>query len=144
MAWLAYIFENPFLWEMIWAVVLTKAIQLFLVPEMSPRAQRFAPSARSAAMASVTLRVGMEFRWDYPFVIQLLIAIVVCSDAIHRRQLGSQVAQFNRLVQELKKQDVIYDLPQNELSEDAGCSPTQIIMGIVVGVIVTLAWRIFR
>ena len=68
----------------------------------------------------------------------LAIAFAVCSDAIHRRELSRQAAQFSQLVQVLKKHNIECELPQEPLKEDAGCTPVQIVLGIVVGVIVTL------
>ena len=73
----------------------------------------------------------------------LTIAFAVCSDAIHRRELSRQAARFNQLVQELKKHNIECDLPQEPLKEDAGCSPVQIVLGFVVGVIATLVGLFF-
>jgi acid phosphatase family membrane protein YuiD len=80
---------------------------------------------------------------DSPVVILLPVAFLVCSDAIHRRELSNQAAQFNRLVQELKKHNIECDLPQEPLKEDAGCSPVQLVHGFVVGVIATLVGLFF-
>ncbi len=140
MEWFEEILENPYLWNMFWSVAVAKVFWLFLDPQMLPGARRFAPSARSAAMASLVLNGAfLSGRSDTYLLAELLaVAFVVCSDAIHRRELSSQAAQINRLVQELKKHNIECDLPQGQLEEDAGCSIFQILVGIVVGVIVTL------
>lgn len=140
MEWFVELWENPYLWNMFWSVAVAKVFWLFLDPQMLPGGRRFAPSARGAAMGSLVLNGAL---WsggfdNYLVVVLLAVAFVVCSDAIHRRELGSQAAQFNRLVQELKKHNIECDLPQEQLKEDAGCSLFQILVGIVVGVIVTL------
>ena len=46
------LWENPYLRNMIWSVVVAKVIWLMLDPDMAPGARRFAPSASSAAIAS--------------------------------------------------------------------------------------------
>ena len=144
MEWLKDLFENPFLCQVFWSVVMTRVIRLFLDPEMLPEARRFAPSARSAAMASVALTAGLDYGWhSFEFAIALLVAVAVCSNAAHLRKLGSQVAQLNRQVRELKGPDMICDLPRSEPAKDAGCSPIQIMLGIAVGVIVTLVRLVF-
>ena len=145
MEWLVEIWENPYLWSIFWSVAAAKVCWLILDPQMLPGARRFAPSARSAVMASLVLGAGIDYGWsDYVFALTVFVAIVVCCDAIHRRKLGSQAAQFNSLVQELKKHNIECDLPQEQLKEDAGCSLIQILLGIVVGMIATLIWPIFR
>ena len=143
MDWFVELWENPYLWSIFWSVAAAKVCWLMLDPEMLPGARRFAPSVRSAAMASLVLRAGFYYGWgDYIFALAVFIAIVVCSDAIHRRELGRQAAQISRLVQELKKHNIECDLPQEQLKEDAGCSLIQILLGIVVGMIATLICRI--
>ena len=138
------LWDDPFLWNMFWCVVAAKVFRLLLDPQMFPDARRFAPSARSAAMASLVLNgsiLTVVYRGEYheyPLMLLLAIAFVVCSDAIHRQELSRQAAQFNQLVQELKKHNIECELPQEPLKEDAGCTPVQIVLGIVVGVIVTL------
>lgn len=139
------LWEDPFLWNMFWCVVAAKVIWLMLDPAMAPGARRFAPSASSAAIASM---VTMGAIWDggytdSPVVFLLPVAFVIGSDAIHRRELSKQAARFNQLVQELKKHNIECDLPQEPLKEDAGCSPVQIVLGFVVGVIATLVGLFF-
>ena len=140
------LWENPYLRNMIWCVVVTKVIWLMLDPDMAPGARRFAPSAPSAAIASM---ITMGAIWDggyadSPVVFLLPVAFVIGSDAIHRRELSRQAARFNQLVQVLKKHNIECDLPQEQLKEDTGCSLIQILLGIVVGMIATLIWPIFR
>ena len=125
---------------MFWCVVAAKVFRLLLDPQMFPDARRFAPSAPSAAIASM-ITVGAIWDGGYadsPVAFLLPVAFVIGSDAIHRRELSRQAARFNQLVQVLKKHNIECELPQEPLKEDAGCSPVQIVLGIVVGVIVTL------
>ena len=145
MEWFEELWENPYLWSIFWSVAAAKVCWLMLDPEMFPGGRRFAPSVRSAAMASLVLGASYDYSWgDYVFALAVFVAIVVCSDAIHRRELGRQAAQINRLVQELKKHNIECDLPQEQLKEDTGCSLIQILLGIVVGMIATLIWPVFR
>lgn len=143
------LWEDPFLWNMFWCVVAAKVFRLLLDPQMFPDARRFAPSARSAAMASLVLNgsiLTVVYRGEYheyPLMLLLPVAFVIGSDAIHRRELSKQAARFNQLVQELKKHNIECDLPQEPLKEDAGCSPVQIVLGFVVGVIATLVGLFF-
>jgi acid phosphatase family membrane protein YuiD len=139
------LWENPYLRNMIWCVAVTKVIWLMLDPDMAPGARRFAPSAPSAAIASM---ITMGAIWDGgyadpPVVFLLPVAFVIGSDAIHRRELSRQAARFNQLVQELKKHNIECDLPPEPLPEDAGSSLIQIVLGIVVGVIATLVGLFF-
>ena len=139
------LWENPYLRNMIWSVVVAKVIWLMLDPDMAPGARRFAPSAPSAAIASM---ITMGAIWDggytdSPVVFLLPVAFVIGSDAIHRRELSRQAARFNQLVQVLKKHNIECELPQEPLKEDAGCSPVQIALGFVVGVIATLVGYFF-
>lgn len=139
------LWEDPFLWNMFWCVVAAKVFRLLLDPQMFPDARRFAPSAPSAAIASM---ITMGAIWDggytdSPVVFLLPVAFVIGSDAIHRRELSRQAARFNQLVQVLKKHNIECELPQEPLKEDAGCSPVQIVLGFVVGVIATLVGLFF-
>ena len=139
------LWANPYLRNMIWSVVVAKVIWLMLDPQMFPDARRFAPSAPSAAIASM---ITMGAIWDggytdSPVVFLLPVAFVIGSDAIHRRELSRQAARFNQLVQVLKKHNIECELPQEPLKEDAGCSPVQIVLGFVVGVIATLVGYFF-
>ena len=145
MDWFEVLWENPYLRNVIWSVVVAKVIWLMLDPNMLPGARRFAPSARCAAMASmVTMAALMDgFYYDSPVVILLPAAFLVCSNVIHRRELSNQAAQFNKLVQELKKQNIECDLPQEPLKEDAGCGLIQVVLGLVVGTIATLVGLAF-
>ena len=60
-----------------------------------------------------------------------------------REQLMQVKSYLHQLVQELKKHNIECDLPPEQLKEDAGCTPVQIVLGFVVGVIATLVGLFF-
>lgn len=97
------------------------------------------PSGHSATVASLATACGMSFGFgSFEFAVSLVLAIIVCHDAMGvRRETGKQaillndiVEAFNGLAEE--------KLPEIKLKEFVGHTPIQVFLGILLGVITAI------
>jgi acid phosphatase family membrane protein YuiD len=97
------------------------------------------PSGHSAMVVSLTTIIGLEEGISNPlFAISVIIAIVVIRDALGiRRYLGQHGSILNILVKDLKE-DQLLDESYPHLLEKVGHTPTQVLVGITLGFVVSL------
>lgn len=97
------------------------------------------PSGHSAMMVSLVTIIGLEYGVGVPiFAISLILAIVVIRDALGiRRYLGEQGKTLNVLVKDLEDDDVL-DKRYPHLLERIGHTPTQALVGGIIGFIISL------
>lgn len=97
------------------------------------------PSGHSATVASLATVCGLGMGCgSFEFAISLVLAIIVCHDAMGvRRETGKQaillndiVEAFNGLAEE--------KLPEMKLKEFVGHTPIQVFSGILLGVITAI------
>ena len=95
------------------------------------------PSSHSATVTSVALSVGLVEGFDTPvFAVAFFLAVIVMHDAMGvRRETGKQAKVINDMIA------LVYDegiSPEEKLKEFVGHSPSQVVAGFALGVIIAL------
>lgn len=95
------------------------------------------PSGHSATVTALAVRACMEYGANSSeFAIAAILAIVVMHDAMGvRRESGKHAKAINELFEMLESEDTQFDV---KLKEFIGHTPTQVIAGSVVGIIVAI------
>jgi uncharacterized protein len=99
------------------------------------------PSGHSALVISLVTIVGLKSGWLSPiFAVSFVLAMIVIRDAIGlRRYLGEHSHIFNELVRDLKEEpDKPLDRNYPHLLEKIGHTPAQVIVGGLIGFLVSL------
>ncbi len=102
------------------------------------------PSTHSSLMSSITLSIGLFDGFNTPlFALAVAISMIVMYDATGiRRQAGMHAQKINMLIDELFRGQPISD---EALKEVLGHSPMQVLMGILLGTVISLAnYLVFR
>lgn len=98
------------------------------------------PSGHSAMVVSLATIAGLQEGWASPaFAISFILAAVVIRDALGiRRYLGEHGHILNVLVKDLKRDEI--SLPEHypHLLEKIGHTPAQVIVGSLIGLIISL------
>ena len=96
------------------------------------------PSGHSAMVVSLSTVVGLELGLDSPlFGVSVILAIIVMRDALGiRRYLGQHGKILNILVRDLKEDEML-DETYPRLLERIGHTPAQVIVGAVIGLLVS-------
>ena len=94
------------------------------------------PSGHSATVTSMAMLCALVYgTGSFQFAISLVLAIIVCHDAMGvRRETGKQAVMLNeltRLFGILSSEE----LPEIKLKEFVGHTPVQVAAGITVGVV---------
>ena len=97
------------------------------------------PSGHSAIVVSLATIVGLAEGFDSPlFAICFVLAIITIRDAIGFRQyLGQHGKTLNILVKDLKE-DELLDESYPHLLEKIGHTPLQVLVGSLIGLLVSL------
>lgn len=95
------------------------------------------PSGHSATVTALAVRACMEYGASSPeFAIAAILAIVVMHDAVGvRRESGKHAKAINELFELLESEDTQFDV---KLKEFIGHTPTQVVAGCVLGIIVAI------
>ena len=95
------------------------------------------PSGHSALVISLVTIVGLELGIDSPiFAVSLILAFITIRDALGiRKYLGQHGKTLNILVKDLKG-DLDEDYPR--LLEKIGHTPAQVLVGSIIGFLVSL------
>ncbi len=100
------------------------------------------PSSHSALVVSTMLSIGLLEGFDTPaFAIATAIAMVIVYDAAGvRREAGRHAERINILINEL-----ISGHPVNEkqLKEVIGHTPTEVVMGVILGIVTAVGSYLF-
>lgn len=96
------------------------------------------PSGHSAMVISLATIIGLEDGWHSPvFALSIIFAIIVIRDALGIRQyLGQHGKTLNILVKDLKNDDVL-DEKYPRLLEKIGHTPMQVLIGSLIGFIIS-------
>ncbi len=96
------------------------------------------PSAHSALVASLATGIGMTAGWSSTeFAIACLFAVIVMYDAAGVRQAaGKQAKILNQIIDELFQEGKEFN--EDRLKELLGHTPFQVIVGLVLGIGVSL------
>ena len=93
------------------------------------------PSTHSATVTSAATACGILYGLDSAvFALAVLLAFITCHDAMHsRREIGRQAAVIKELAREQESEIEI------ALKEFVGHTPTQVVVGILLGLVMGLA-----
>ncbi len=93
------------------------------------------PSSHTAVVMSLSTLIGKEFGFDSPiYALSMVFAFVVMYDAAGvRRAAGKQATLLNKIVETPGLSDLEV---QERLVEVLGHTPTQVIVGAIIGIIV--------
>jgi len=97
------------------------------------------PSGHSAMVVSLATIVGLDEGLDSPlFAVTFIFAIIIIRDALGlRRYLGEHGKILNVLVKDLKD-DELLDNAYPHLLEKIGHTPSQVIVGSIIGFLVSI------
>ena len=97
------------------------------------------PSGHSAMVVSLATIVGLDEGLDSPlFAVTFIFAIIIIRDALGlRRYLGEHGKILNVLVKDLKD-DELLDNASAHLLEKIGHTPSQVIVGSIIGFLVSI------
>lgn len=146
MQWLWDLLTNPYLLtgllSWFYAQVIKTAIYAFINKEI--RWERLfgdggMPSGHSATVSSLAaICLFSHGPGSVEFAITLILAVIVCHDAMGvRRETGKQAILINEIIEILESED----LPEIKLKELVGHSPLQVCAGIVIGIL--NAWLMY-
>lgn len=93
------------------------------------------PSAHSATVTSIAVATGFECGFDSPiFAVAMMLAFIVMHDAMGvRLETGKQAKVINDMIKMVYTEDMS---PEEKLKEFVGHTPTQVLAGFVLGIIV--------
>jgi hypothetical protein len=96
------------------------------------------PSSHSALVTSVTLAIGLQEGFASPlFALAFAISMIVIYDAAGvRRQAGIHAERINEMMKSLFEGSGI---PEKELKEVLGHTPFEVITGVILGIIISVA-----
>lgn len=96
------------------------------------------PSSHSAFVAALATGVGQTMGWDSPdFAIAAIFAIIVMYDAAGVRQAaGKQARILNQIIDEFFKESGTFN--EDRLKELLGHTPVQVLVGLAMGIIISL------
>ena len=94
------------------------------------------PSGHSATVSAVATTCALTYGADSGlFAISMILAVITCHDAMNSRQeIGKQAALLNEIVRDLMEGES----PEAALEEFVGHTPTQVCVGITLGILVGL------
>lgn len=142
MSWLSDLISNPFLIASLssWLVAqILKMIIHAIINKKLDIERLFGdggmPSGHSATVTSLAMMTGLVCgTGSFEFAAAAILAIIVCHDAMGvRLETGKQAVILNEISKSfeiLTKQE----LPEVKLKEFVGHTPTQVMVGIVIGI----------
>ena len=100
------------------------------------------PSSHSALVCSLAIMIGLQEGFYSPlFGFAIIFALIIIRDALGlRRYLGYHSTIINRLIKDLKEDDLV-DERYPRLLENIGHTPTQVVVGGLIGLLVS--WLMF-
>jgi acid phosphatase family membrane protein YuiD len=101
------------------------------------------PSSHSSFTFSLTMMLGLNEGFDSPlFAISLVFAFVVAYDAMGlRMESGRQAEAINTIVEEIFNRK--YKLGIAHLKEELGHNPSEVFMGMVLGLLTSTIFTYF-
>ncbi|HUN22622.1 MAG TPA: divergent PAP2 family protein [Anaerolineales bacterium] len=100
------------------------------------------PSSHSAIVTALTWMIGLQQGWDSPvFAVAFILTTIVLYDAAGvRRAAGEQAQILNHIIDELAQG---HPLKEKELKELLGHTPSQVLGGLICGIVVAQCWYWF-
>ena len=143
MHWFIDLFQNPFLMVALSSWFIAQVIKtiLFAVLNKELNWERVfgdggMPSGHSATVSSLATMSALVYgTGSFQFAVTAVLAIIVCHDATGvRLETGTQAAQINEMLRSI----VIWtskELTEVKLKEFVGHTPSQVAVGIFIGVV---------
>ena len=96
------------------------------------------PSSHSALVGALATGIGQTMGWSSPeFAIACLFAVIVMYDAAGVRQAaGKQAKLLNQLTEELLQEG--HNFNEEKLKELLGHTPFQVLVGLMLGIAISL------
>ena len=141
--WLYALVTNRFLiiglTSWLWAQVLKTIIYAFMNKKLDLSrlvGDGGMPSGHSATVASLTTAALLCYGpGSFQFAISLILAIVVCKDAMGvRLETGKQAVMLNEMMRVFNVLTSSEQLPEVKLKEFVGHTPNQVMAGILLGI----------
>ena len=141
--WLYALVTNRFLiiglTSWLWAQVLKTIIYAFMNKKLDLSClvgDGGMPSGHSATVASLTTAALLCYGpGSFQFAISLILAIVVCKDAMGvRLETGKQAVMLNEMMRVFNVLTSSEQLPEVKLKEFVGHTPIQVMAGILLGI----------
>lgn len=141
--WLYALVTNRFLiiglTSWLWAQVLKTIIYAFMNKKLDLSrlvGDGGMPSGHSATAASLTTTALLCYGpGSFQFAISLILAIVVCKDAMGvRLETGKQAVMLNEMMRVFNVLTSSEQLPEVKLKEFVGHTPIQVMAGILLGI----------
>ena len=144
---LQQVFSNAYLWLPLLTGI---GVQLYKfvyhwVRERSPNFEWLVatggmPSAHAASVMALSTLVGLRHGFDSAlFGVTLYFSLIVMYDAAGlRRAAGKQAAVINRMLKEFSE---FHRVPDTRLRELLGHSPTEVLVGALLGVLVAVVFQ---
>ena len=141
--WLYALVTNRFLiiglTSWLWAQVLKTIIYAFMNKKLDLSrlvGDGGMPSGHSATVASLTTMALLCYGpGSFQFAISLILAIVVCKDAMGvRLETGKQAVMLNEMMRVFNVLTSSEQLPEVKLKEFVGHTPIQVMAGILLGI----------
>ena len=141
--WLYALVTNRFLiiglTSWLWAQVLKTIIYAFMNKKLDLSrlvGDGGMPSGHSATVASLTTAALLCYGpGSFQFAISLILAIVVCKDAMGvRLETGKQAVMLNEMMRVFNVLTSSEQLPEVKLKEFVGHTPIQVMAGILLGI----------
>ena len=141
--WLYALVTNRFLiiglTSWLWAQVLKTIIYAFMNKNLDLSrlvGDGGMPSGHSATVASLTTAALLCYGpGSFQFAISLILAIVVCKDAMGvRLETGKQAVMLNEMMRVFNVLTSSEQLPEVKLKEFVGHTPIQVMAGILLGI----------
>lgn len=141
--WLYALVTNRFLiiglTSWLWAQVLKTIIYAFMNKKLDLSrlvGDGGMPSGHSATVASLTTAALLCYGpGSFQFAISLILAVVVCKDAMGvRLETGKQAVMLNEMMRVFNVLISSEQLPEVKLKEFVGHTPIQVMAGILLGI----------
>jgi len=102
------------------------------------------PSGHTAMIVSLATMVGLKLDFSSPlFAVSAILAVIVIRDALGiRRYLGQHGKTLNALVKDLSNDEVLEERYPH-LLENIGHTPAQVLVGAIIGLVVSLLGSLF-
>jgi len=144
MNWFLGLFQNPFFLTatMSWLVaqVLKTIIHAIVYKKLDFRrlfGDGGMPSGHSATVTSLGMLASLVYGTaSFEFAVCAILAIIVCHDAMGvRPEAGKQAIVLNELIEMIEHMSKTDILPEVKLKEFVGHTPTQVLAGILLGIV---------
>lgn len=142
MKWITDLITNPFLITGISAWLIAQVLKVIIhaiIYKKFDIARLFGdggmPSGHSATVSALAAICGLVYGTHcFEFALSVLLAIIVCHDAMGvRLETGKQAVILNEIIESFNVLTT-KELPEVKLKEFVGHTPIQVISGILIGV----------